>query len=200
MPAAAAGTVAARRRRCGQRQRERRRRHRRSTPRATSGPVGAVLTLAVPATVCSARLGRRCAGGHAAIPEPEASPPEAARDPAQSGSWRRLAGRATYRPGRRARGGVSVELASANRLAMTKGSEIWNWTRRTSTRSSRRSRSFSSMTGYVTGTLTDPDGVERAAGNGELALERRAARLPTAEPARHRTRSTGPAGAARRPS
>jgi hypothetical protein len=51
----------------------------------TFEPFGRARTLAVPAGVCSALLGRRCAGWLAAILEPEASPPEAARDLAWSG-------------------------------------------------------------------------------------------------------------------
>ena len=57
---------------------------------------------------------------------------------------------------------------------------------------------FSSMTGYITGTLADPDGADGAAAHRRAVAEgRRAAGLPAAQPARHRPRRPGPAGAGR---
>ena len=46
--------------------------------------------------------------------------------------------------------------------------EIWDWTKKDVDALARSGATFSSMTGYVTGTLADPDGAEellRTAGN-----------------------------------
>ena len=51
------------------------------------------------------------------------------------------------------------------------------------------------MTGYITGTLADPDGAEELLRTAEQSLQgRRAARLPAAQRARHRSGRPGPAG------
>jgi hydroxypyruvate isomerase len=49
--------------------------------------------------------------------------------------------------------------------------EIWDWTKKDIAALVSSGATFSSMTGYVTGTLADPDGAEE---------------LPSAECARHR--------------
>ena len=65
-------------------------------------------------------------------------------------------------------------------------------------RAGRTGATFSSMTGYITGTLADPDGAAELLRTAEESLRGgRAARLPAAERARHRPGRPGPAGARR---
>jgi hydroxypyruvate isomerase len=52
--------------------------------------------------------------------------------------------------------------------------EIWSWTDKDINALAATGADFTSMTGYISGTLTDPDGI------------RRAAQLPQPQPARHR--------------
>ena len=48
--------------------------------------------------------------------------------------------------------------------------EIWDWTRKDIAALSRTGATFSSMTGYVSGTLADPDGAEELLRTAELSL------------------------------
>src|ERR671921_2245075 len=48
--------------------------------------------------------------------------------------------------------------------------EIWDWTRKDIPALTRTGATFSSMTGYVTGTLADPDGAEELLHPAEQAL------------------------------
>ena len=65
--------------------------------------------------------------------------------------------------------------------------EIWDWTTKDIDALAATGATFSSMTGYITGTLADPDGADELLRTAELSLRgRRAARLPAAQRARHR--------------
>ena len=75
----------------------------------------------------------------------------------------------------------------ADRRPRVRGRDLGLDARRTSTPWPQTGATFSSMTGYVTGTLADPDGAEELLRTAEQSLRgRRAARLPAAERARHR--------------
>jgi len=49
--------------------------------------------------------------------------------------------------------------------------EIWDWTRKDITALARTGATFSSMTGYITGTLADPDGAEEMLRSAEQSLK-----------------------------
>ena len=63
--------------------------------------------------------------------------------------------------------------------------EIWDWTRHDIDALVRTDATFSSMTGYVTGTLADDDGAETDPYGGTVDPGCQAARHPAPEPARH---------------
>ena len=106
-------------------------------------------------------------------------------------------------PGRLRRDGVhrpAVRRAGrADRRRSASQVEIWDWT----AQGHRRARcatgaTFSSMTGYIEGNLTDPDGADGCSPPPSSPSPVAApARHPAAQPARHRARRPGPAGAAR---
>ena len=79
--------------------------------------------------------------------------------------------------------------------------EIWDWTRHDiDALAALRDEGvvFSSMTGYVRGRLSDPEGAdELLADRGEVRSRRAAARHPAAQPARDRPRRRGPSRPAR---
>ena len=77
--------------------------------------------------------------------------------------------------------------------------EIWDWTKKDIDALTKTGATFSSMTGYITGTLADPDGADELLRTAEQSLQvAERARLPAAERARHRPRRPGPARAGRR--
>jgi hydroxypyruvate isomerase len=49
--------------------------------------------------------------------------------------------------------------------------EIWNWTRKDIDALAKSGATFSSMTGYISGTLADPDGAEQLLRSAELSLQ-----------------------------
>ena len=70
--------------------------------------------------------------------------------------------------------------------------EIWDWTNKDIDTLTKTGATFSSMTGYISGTLADPDGAEQLLRTAEQSLQRRrSARLPPPERARHRPRRPG---------
>lgn len=74
--------------------------------------------------------------------------------------------------------------------------EIWDWASKDIEALAASGATIVSMTGYVTGNLTQPDGAAQLlAGAAPVGGGRRAAELPGAEPARHRPGRGGPAGA-----
>ena len=77
--------------------------------------------------------------------------------------------------------------------------EIWNWTTKDIDALVATGATFSSMTGYIRGTLTDQDGIDELLRTAVESLAgRRASRLPAAQPARHRAGRRRTAGRARR--
>ena len=81
--------------------------------------------------------------------------------------------------------------------------EIWDWsTKDVDALAAVTARSrvvFSSMTGYLRGDLTTPDGIDALLATAAESLDRGgAARLPATQPARHRPRRPGTSAPARR--
>lgn len=79
------------------------------------------------------------------------------------------------------------------------GVEIWDWTRKDIAALAATGADFTSMTGYVSGNLTEPEGIAAllASAKESLAVAERLG-CPLPEPARHRPRRQGLAGPARR--
>ncbi len=76
--------------------------------------------------------------------------------------------------------------------------EIWDWTTKDVDALVRTGATFSSMTGYISGTLADPDGAEELLRTAEESLkvaEKREAGLPAPQRARDGARPAGAAGA-----
>jgi hypothetical protein len=64
--------------------------------------------------------------------------------------------------------------------------EIWDWTAKDIDALVATGATFSSMTGYIRGNLTDPDGADELLATAEQSIPSRPGSASPAEPARHR--------------